>query len=394
MFKKSIMIIALFFILGGCSVSEGTKQNFEAHTSQEESQQSELKEKEPNSPSSGGVKAYYFDVGQGDSTLLKGPDFTVLIDVGRHDRQDVIDHLKQAGVTEIDLMILTHPHADHIGQAAQVLNTFNVKEVWTSGDPHTSRTFERTIEAIIDSGAEYYEPRAGEEFQIGSLRIEMINPDQLNGNLHEGSLSFRAIYTDVIFLFTGDAEHQTEQEMIQRGHSLKAHIMQLGHHGSSTSNTPAFLDHVQPEIGIYSAVADNSYGHPHREVVDEFKARNIPLYGTDKHGTIIVTTDGKTYYVKVSKEALIEKDEVEAVEKETIEELEAVASIGTCGTGKVNINLASIEELKTIIHIGEDRADQIIKLRPFSTIDDLTRINGIGAGRLKDIRNEGKACAD
>lgn len=278
-----------------------------------------------------------------------------------------------------------------MGQADQVLSAFPVKEVWASGDPHTSRTFERTVQAILDSDADYYEPRAGEEFQIGSLLIEMINPDQLTGNLHEGSLSFRAIYGDVIFLFTGDAERQTEQTMIKRGHKLKAHIMQLGHHGSSTSNTPAFLDKVQPEIGFYSAVANNSYGHPHRETVSEFKERGIPMYGTDVHGTILVTTDGKTYQVKISREGTIKHDEVAKVEAE--EKQESSGSLGTCGAGTVNINLATKEELETIIHIGGDRGDQIMNLRPFSTVEDLTRVNGIGAGRIKDIINEGKACA-
>lgn len=120
----------------------------------------------------------------------------------------------------------------------------------------------------------------------------------------------------VIFLFTGDAEQQTEQAMIKRGHMLKAHIMQLGHHGSSTSNTPAILDKVQPEIGIYSAAANNSYGHPHRETVSKFKEHGIPMYGTDVYGTILVTTDGKTYQVKMSREGTIKHDEVAKVEAE------------------------------------------------------------------------------
>jgi competence protein ComEC len=101
-------------------------------------------------------------VGQGDSTLLAGPDFTILIDAGRHDRNDVVPHLEQIGISAIDLLVGTYPHADHIGQFPQVLQRFPVTEVWMSGDSHTSLTFERALDAILASGAAYHEPRAHE----------------------------------------------------------------------------------------------------------------------------------------------------------------------------------------------------------------------------------------
>ncbi|GGK35699.1 hypothetical protein GCM10010965_30830 [Caldalkalibacillus thermarum] len=312
---------------------------------------------------------HFIDVGQGDATLLQGPDFTVLIDAGRHDRNDVVPYLQSVGVESIDLLVLTHPHADHIGQADKVLNTFEVTEVWMSGDEHTSLTFERVIDAIAESGANYNEPRAGEVYEIGSLTIEVVNPDELTGDFHEGSISLRAIYGDIKFLFTGDAEAQTEKAMIERGHDLKAHIFQAGHHGSSTSNTQEFLEAVQPEIIIYSAGKDNPYGHPHKEVVQRILDMGIALYGTDVHGTVIVETDGKTYEINTEVGGEIEIP-VECID----------------------INSASFEELQQIVHIGPERAQQIIELRPFYSLDDLLRVDGIGPSRLQDIKDQGLAC--
>jgi competence protein ComEC len=184
----------------------------------------------------------------------------------------------------------------------KVMENFSVEEVWMSGDEHTSKTFERTLDAILASSADYHEPRAGEVHKFGSAILEVINPDRLTGEFHEGSVSVRVFYGSVKFLFTGDAEHHTEQAILKRDHDVKADIFQLGHHGSRTSNTQSFLEIVQPEIAIYSAGDGNSYGHPHHEVVNRINDMGIALYGTDVHGTIIVTTDGDTYDVTTQKD--------------------------------------------------------------------------------------------
>ncbi len=244
------------------------------------------------------ARVYFFDVGQADATLFLGPDFTVLIDAGDYRRNDVVPHLISVGVTEIDLLVGTHPHADHIGQFPQVLDSFTVGEVWMSGDLHTTRTFERAIDAILHSGAAYREPRAGEVFEFGTLFIEVLNPYQLTGDFHDGAISIRLTYGEMSFVFTGDAETHTEWAMIDRGYNLEAQVLQLGHHGSRTSSGSAFLDAVSPDIAIYSVGDGNQYGHPHDEVVERVAAMGIPLYGTDIHGTVVIFTDGVTYSVE------------------------------------------------------------------------------------------------
>ncbi|MBL7125578.1 MAG: MBL fold metallo-hydrolase [Dehalococcoidales bacterium] len=255
----------------------------------------------PSPLQQGELKVHFIDMGQGDATLLQGPDFTILIDAGRHDRSDVVPYLKSAGVKTIDLLIGTHPHADHIGQFSQVIEAFPVGEVWLSGDTTTTRTFERAIDAIEASDAGYHEPRAGETFNFGSARIEVLNPARLTGNLHEGSISVRIVYGSFTMLFTGDAEAETETAILVRQGGVNALILQLGHHGSSTSSSAEFLKAVNPEIAVYSAAEGNSYGHPHEVVLDRLRQMGVQIYGTDVNGTIMVITDGQTYEVQVQR---------------------------------------------------------------------------------------------
>lgn len=245
-------------------------------------------------PAAGEMLVHFIDVGQGDSTLLQGPDFTIVIDAGRHEGKEVVPYLQKAGVDTIDLLVGTHPHADHIGQMAQVINQFKVHEVWMSGDEHTSSTFERVIDAVADSGADYAEPRTGETYQIGSAFITILSPRELTGDLNAGSIAMRLDYGDTSFLFTGDAEAAQETAMLDSALPLQVDVLHLGHHGSSTSSTDRFLDATAPQWAVYSAGIDNTYGHPHAEVIARLNARKIKVYGTDTSGTIVLSSDGQS----------------------------------------------------------------------------------------------------
>lgn len=330
------------------------------------------------------LTVHYIDVDQGDAILIEAPDATVLIDAGRHDRNDVIPYLQSVGVTDIDLLIGTHPHADHIGQFPQVLESFPVREVWLSGDTHTSRTFERAVDAILASDAGYHEPRVTDApVELGSLLIEVVHPERVDGHLNNGSIGLRITFEDATFLFTGDAEAEAEAEMIERGHNLRADILKLGHHGSRTSSTQGFLDAVQPQIAIYSAGKDNSYHHPHEEVIARLHDMNIAVFGTDVHGTIRVISDGQTYRLE------LERNVPARAPPETAD-IEVI--VGGCLPGQVDINSADASELTQIIHIGVGRAEALIMGRPYSSLDDLTNIPGIGRARLNDIQEQGIAC--
>ncbi|CAN5839021.1 hypothetical protein BH23ACT5_BH23ACT5_21180 [soil metagenome] len=203
----------------------------------------------------------------------------------------------------------------------------------------------------------------------------------------------RVVFGEVSFLFTGDAETRTEEAMIQRGHDLRADVLQVGHHGSSTSTSEAFLEAVGPDIAVYSAAAGNQYGHPHSQVMTRLLDHGVEVFGTNVHGTVVVTTDGSTISVDTVNTGRVSAPTPTTTIPATTTTAEAAPEATTCGEGLVDINAAGFDDLQRIIHIGPDRAEQILRLRPFESVDSMDRISGIGPARLADIKSQGVACA-
>ncbi|WP_255472942.1 MBL fold metallo-hydrolase [Planomicrobium sp. CPCC 101079] len=336
----------------------------------EQAEEAEPEKQTAQKQQAGGLKVHFIDVGQGDSTLLEMEGYTMLIDAGDWNSTDAVDYLEKQGIQKIDIAVGTHPDSDHIGQLADIINNFDVGEVWMSGNESTSDTFIETLEAIDSTGIDYYEPRSGEVFDLGDMKIEVLYPETATGKANEESISFRLSYGDIRFVFTGDSGIKEEQTMIDSGIDLDAEILHLGHHGSNTSTGNAFLKAVSPEIAIYSAGADNSYGHPHAEVLAAAENAGAEVYGTDVNGTVIIETDGKTYSVSAERNGLVKEGK------------------NRC----IDLNAASSAELQEIEGIGPAFAKDIIEERPFRTIDQLTEIKGIGPAKLKNIKEQGLAC--
>jgi competence protein ComEC len=362
-----------------------------------EKQSKEESKVAPSNPDLTDLKVHYIDVGQADSTLLRffadGEDYTLLVDAGIWNGNEVVDYLHSQNVSQIDIAIGTHPDADHIGQLDKVLNTFDVGEVWLSGNTSTSQTFQKLLHAIESTNVDYYEPRMGDEFEIGPLKIDVLYPKTITEHDNDESISLKLTYGEVRFIFTGDASQDDELNMLQSGFDLNADILHLGHHGSSTSTHPTFLSKVSPDVAIYSAGLNNNYGHPHEEVVNLVQGAGIQLYGTDVHGTVIVSTDGKDYKVFTKKDGTISPPSngktTDSDSGNTKDSKPEPAQItGNC----IDVNSASFEQVQEIIHIGDARAEELINLRPFQSIDDLSRIKGIGPARIADIKSQGLAC--
>lgn len=183
-----------------------------------------------------------FDVGQGDSALVQSDDTTILIDTGRHDSDVIFDHLSFEEIDQIDLLILTHPHADHIGNADEIVRMYNPHTVWIDGNETTSQVFERLVDSLLESDAEVIEPMAGESYEQGEFLIDVLNPsEELTGDLNNDSVSIKLTYGEVSFLFTGDAEEPGEHLMVDSGMDLKSEVLIMGHHGSNTSSNDFFL---------------------------------------------------------------------------------------------------------------------------------------------------------
>lgn len=231
----------------------------------------------------GSLEVSFLDVGQADATLLDHPDGTILIDTGHWQRSDVVPYLEDAGVDGIDLLVVTHPHADHIGQFDQVLDSFDVDKVWWSGSETDSQTFADAQAALDGSDVDYAEPRAGHTRAVGPLTIEVVNPPTGvdTSGLHDANLAMRVDFGDTRWLFTGDAEADTEARMVSNhAAQLDADVYQAGHHGSDTSTTQPFLEAVDPAVAVWSASAGNQYGHPHDEVLDRLDTHDVTTFGT------------------------------------------------------------------------------------------------------------------
>ncbi|MEK4566733.1 ComEC/Rec2 family competence protein [Alkalihalobacillus sp. FSL R5-0424] len=240
-----------------------------------------------------------FDVGQGDSALVQSDEATILIDTGRHDSDAIFDHLAAEEIDHIDLLVLTHPHADHIGNADEIVQRYDPQTVWIDGNETTSQVFERLVDSLLESDAEVIEPIAGESYEQGDFLINVLHPsEELTGDLNNDSVSLRLTYGEVSFLFTGDAEKPAEQEMVDTGLDLQSEVLIMGHHGSNTSSHDFFLEEVQPDIAIYSAGENNSYGHPGESAIRRVEKVGADIYGTIENGTVNVRTDGQTIRVE------------------------------------------------------------------------------------------------
>lgn len=250
------------------------------------------------------VRVYFIDVGQSDSIFIQAPDgATVLID-GGSDARTALGYLHAHGVARVDALIVSHPHAGHIGGLVAVLCALPVGGVWTSGASHTTGIFEQFVDAIADTKMLYHEVTRGNTIAVGLLRVGV-----LRSGPHAPTSTTRRwccasnIYGTVSFLFTGDAKRASEAALLADDPArLASTMLRVGHHGSSTSSSPAFLAAVQPQVAVYSAGAHNSYGHPHASTIAALQAAGADMYGTPTHGTVVISTNGQQYHITTAKD--------------------------------------------------------------------------------------------
>lgn len=255
------------------------------------------------------AEVHFIDVGQGDAVFIKLKSANILIDGGERD-SIVSDYLKANLIKTLDIVVSTHPHSDHIGGLINILENFNVKEVIDPSVAHTTKTFEDYLTLIDNKNIKFTEGRAGIKRTYGNdITFNILHPENPSEkHLNDASVVVKLIVKNVSFLFTGDAELNSENEMLLSSQSLlQSNILKAGHHGSRTSTSERFLNAVKPEAAVISCGADNKYSHPHSETLHRLHSRNILIYRTDLHGHIIISTDGKNYNVNISKSFIPEK---------------------------------------------------------------------------------------
>lgn len=240
------------------------------------------------------LEVHFIDVGQGDSTLVIQGEHSMLIDGGTNESYTVIEeYLKSHGIEKLDYIIATHPHEDHIGGLDDVINNFDEDKILSPKVTSTTKTFERFVNSVKNKGKKLTTPLVGQQYELGEAKFEIVAPNsEKYDELNNYSIVIKLSFGNVSYLFTGDAQKESEQEILDKGIDIKSDVIKIGHHGSNTSTSSNFLDAVAPKYAVISLGKDNSYGHPHKEVIQRLKLSNIVTYRTDESGTIVSKTDG------------------------------------------------------------------------------------------------------
>lgn len=252
---------------------------------------------------SGTLQVNYIDVGQADSILILQGTHAMLIDAGNNDDYELVyKYLNKQGIKSLEYVIGTHPHEDHIGGLDYIINNFNIgKVILPKNAKSNTKTYTDVLKAISKKGLKAINPIPDTSFKLGEAVCTILAPNSSSyEDLNNYSVVVKIEFGDNSFLFEGDAEALSEMEMVKKGYDLKADVLKVGHHGSSSSTCAKFLAKVQPKYAVISVGKDNSYGHPQKGTMDRLKSSKVKVYRTDECGTIVALSDGKniTFNVK------------------------------------------------------------------------------------------------
>lgn len=248
------------------------------------------------------IKIHFIDVGQGDSIFIELPNNeTMLIDAGESSKEEVVsEYINTLGYNKINYVIGTHPHSDHIGGLAHIINSFNIEKIYMPKALSTSKTYENLLNTIYKNNKNIITAKAGIKIiDEDNLKINILAPNNNNySNLNNYSVVIKINYKSKSFLFMGDAEILSENEILT---DVSADIIKIGHHGSDTSSSESFLSKVNPKYAIIMVGENNKYNHPNQTILDRLERNNIITYRTDLNGNIVITSDGNEINVEVSR---------------------------------------------------------------------------------------------
>lgn len=250
-----------------------------------------------------GITVHFIDVGQADSILIQQGGAAMLIDGGNNtDGEFVKEYIGRQNITQLDYIIATHPHEDHIGGLDYIINSFNIGKVYHPRQTTTTETFKDFISAVKENGLSLSVPTVGEQFKLGEALVTVLAPNSSNyQDLNDYSIVLKVTFKNTTFLFTGDAEAVSENEMLKNDLDLKADVLKVGHHGSKSSTSSTFLNAVKPKYAVISVGEGNKYGHPGDSILERLENAGVKTYRTDINGTIIAKSDGRVITIVCDK---------------------------------------------------------------------------------------------
>lgn len=281
------------------------EENSEQNVMEENDESIESEEITPPVTLNGELEVHFVDVGQGAAQVIITPNKKVmLIDGGNNDDEGrIVSYLNDLGVKKVDILIGTHPDADHIGGIDAVIDTFDIGKIYMPKVERDTQTFESVLLSIQNKGLKVTTAKAGLTLDLDTnVNVKMIAPIGTDSDANEMSAVVRLVYGNHSFLLTGDAGHSSEQKLINSGETLKSTVLLVGHHGSDYSTSQAFLNAVKPVYSVIQ-VGKNSYGHPTPEVLSRLNNAGSKIYRNDTDGTIVFTTNGSN--IEVNKKAWV-----------------------------------------------------------------------------------------
>jgi competence protein ComEC len=249
------------------------------------------------------LQVYFIDVGQGDAEILRYGNSTMLIDAGTNaSTNSLISDIRSLGINRFDFVVATHPHEDHIGGLDAVIDQFPIDKIIMPKVAANTNTFEEVLKSIHNEGLTVTAPVSGSSFNLGPAVCSIIAPNsQKYEELNNYSIVIRVVHGNNSFLFPGDAQVATQEEMLSLGYSLKSDVLKIAHHGSESSNSLKFLGAVSPRYAVIEAGLSNDYGLPHKATLDKLRALGAIIYRTDINGTITFNSDGSDILISTER---------------------------------------------------------------------------------------------
>ena len=254
-------------------------------------------------PENSKFEGHFIDVGQADSALIECDGETMMIDGGNvADSNVVAAYLKKEDVTELNYVVCSHAHEDHVGGLSGALSVTKADNIYAPKTEANTKAYKNFKKKAEEQNVEIKHPNVGDEIQLGSSTVEFLGPVDENGkDLNSTSIVLKITYGNTSFLFTGDAESDEEEEILNSGADLKSTVLKVGHHGSRTSTSYPFLREVMPQYAVISVEKGNSYGHPNEETLSKLSDAGVEVYRTDESGDIVMTSDGNNISITTSK---------------------------------------------------------------------------------------------
>lgn len=266
-------------------------------------ERNELEEDKDNIELLETIEVHFIDVGQGDSIFIKQGSNAMLIDAGDNQYGHiVVNYLIENGIDKLDYVIGTHPHSDHIGGLDDVIDFFSIGKVIMPKVTHNTETFDDLINSIQNKGLKISTPIVGDVYNLGDSKFTILAPNEsFYENLNNYSVVIKLEYGNNSFVFTGDIESQSENQIVNNGLNINTDVLKIAHHGSNTSTSNQFLESVNPLFAIFMVGEENKYLHPDITVVNRLVEKNIEIFRTDLDGTIVAKGDGENIKFEVHK---------------------------------------------------------------------------------------------